>query len=513
MAQFWTNFAGEDTSHNYILSNNWHTKLVDNRADDGTGNWDNKTTCYFRDDQASGQRVMEINQHSNTGQVFIQCDGVPTAGNTRVESLCKFSVNAAVQNPGSYGISLHRYSSSPIGGFTCGFIPAYKQLSLFLNDDFKNVGANYVHYNWQNGTKYWLRYRTDGDAQYCKIWRDGEAEPADWSFSANYHINAAANATYGVGNYKAPSTITYYQYSIGTDGDPAPMSQYEVKQTANAEIMRQLKLSTKANASVAITKALTTAGNATIGTVPNSTPLGVYGGGWGGTNGYGSGYGHGIRPAFTVEYTKTTANAHIERVESTNIGANAHIEVVRHSKQTANATIESYYFTASKTQTANACIENKNKISQTADARVERVNQVNQPANAFVIWQKTISQSSNARISHIKHLTQSGDAYIIRVDRLDQPANARIERIETITQSANSIIRNPSPEKKPQAWTDSDDKQPTDWKNNEDKKATAWSSSSDKKPVNWMPSGDSKPTGWTESGEKKPTTWQPEYYD
>ena len=137
MAQFWTDFSNENTSNTFISSPNWATRVIPAN-----------TTARFV--QQSGRKVLQINQQSTTGQVYIECTGINTAGNTNVESLCKFSVNAVPQNPGSFGILLHRYTANPLGGFSLAFIPAYSQLSLFLNDDFTNEGANYALYNWKN---------------------------------------------------------------------------------------------------------------------------------------------------------------------------------------------------------------------------------------------------------------------------------------------------------------------------------------------------------------------------
>ena len=175
----------------------------------------------------------------NKGQVFIRCRQYEP-GASVVESLTRVIVWTSNQNLGSYGILGHRYERSAPYGLTLGYIPSYGRLSLFLNDDTRNEGIAYYHYNWSLTTPYWVRFRSDNNRQYAKIWRDGEAEPANWQ------IDAVRNQDYnggeiGLVNYTGRPgevSVTYTQYSFATGGASAPRSQNTIAIQGSVRIER-----------------------------------------------------------------------------------------------------------------------------------------------------------------------------------------------------------------------------------------------------------------------------------
>jgi len=173
----------------------------------------------------------------NKGQVFIRCRQYEP-GASVVESLTRVIVWTDNHSVGSYGILGHRYERSAPYGLTLGYIPSYGRLSLFLNDDTRNEGIAYYHYNWLLNTPYWVRFRSDNNRQYAKIWRDGEAEPANWQIDAirkqDYNGGEIGLVNYtgrpgGVG-------VTYTQYSFATGGASAPRSQNAITIQGSARI-------------------------------------------------------------------------------------------------------------------------------------------------------------------------------------------------------------------------------------------------------------------------------------
>lgn len=173
----------------------------------------------------------------NKGQVFIRCRQYEP-GASVVESLTRVIVWTSNQNVGSYGILGHRYSRSAPQGLTLAYIPSYGRLSLFLNDDTRNEGIAYYHYNWSLSTPYWVRFRSDNNRQYAKIWRDGEAEPASWQIDA-IRKQDYNGGEIGLVNYTGrPGEVgvTYTQYSFATGGASAPRAQNAIAIQGSARI-------------------------------------------------------------------------------------------------------------------------------------------------------------------------------------------------------------------------------------------------------------------------------------
>ena len=175
----------------------------------------------------------------NKGQVFIRCRQYEP-GASVVESLTRVIVWTSTQSVGSYGILGHRYERSAPYGLTLGYIPSYGRLSLFLNDDTRNEGIAYYHYNWSLSTPYWVRFRSDNNRQYAKIWRDGEAEPANWQIDA-IRKQDYNGGEIGLVNYTGRPggvSVTYTQYSFATGGASAPRAQNAIAIQGSARIER-----------------------------------------------------------------------------------------------------------------------------------------------------------------------------------------------------------------------------------------------------------------------------------
>lgn len=187
----------------------------------------------------------------NKGQVFIRCRHYEPS--SVVESLTRVIVWTSNQNVGSYGILGHRYSRSAPQGLSLAYIPSYGRLSLFLNDDTRNEGIAYYHYNWERIVPYWVRFRSDNNRQYAKIWRDGEPEPANWQIDAIRKFGDNSGDI-GLVNYTGrPGEvgITYTQYSFATDGFSAPRSQdtTSIKGSSRIEALGVSTIRGKANMS------------------------------------------------------------------------------------------------------------------------------------------------------------------------------------------------------------------------------------------------------------------------
>lgn len=274
-------------------------------------------------------------------------------------------------------------------------------------------------------------------------------------------------------NQNSPSTF----YSLGAVEQAVQINS--ITQTGNARIERSGSITQSGDARIEKSLQIVQQGNARIEKPLSITQLG---------------------------------NARIGRSGSITQQGNSRIERIGSITQIGNATLESFYVVGSVTQTGNARIERTQTITQQGNARIERTGQIVQQGSAFIEKQMQVVQTGNARIERVRQITQVGNATIIRVDSVTQIGNARIERISSIVQIGNATITNPSPDKRPQQWIDSDPEAPAAW-TEEERMQQAWAPAEDKTEAAWENTEDQQPQQWSDSDKPQPTEWQRQYYD
>jgi len=272
----------------------------------------------------------------------------------------------------------------------------------------------------------------------------------------------------------ADVSVAYYALAMAENYTTIPLNQ-----TGDARIERVASLVQSGQSSITRIDSLTQQGNARIERVSNVTQSG---------------------------------NARIQRTEQQTQQGNANITRINSIGQTGNATIELFYFEASIEQPGNATIEKVISLTQPGDARIERVENIQQTGNAAIARQDSIDQQGNARIEKIRTITQVGRAVIIRVDQLDQTGNARIVRQEQLQQLGNASISNPSPDKRPQEWIDSDEEMPATW-TEEDQLQQEWDAADDRAENTWQDTDDPLDQQWSDSSNTQPTEWRRQFYD
>ncbi|WP_435552747.1 fibronectin type III domain-containing protein [Natrinema sp. CGMCC1.2065] len=85
-------------------------------------------------------------------------------------------------------------------------------------DDFNMAETSF---SVQTSTFYWIRFRVEGTDLKAKIWEDGNSEPG-WMIQAS--DSTLTSGYVGVGSYN-PIDQDFDVVSIGTNGDPAPMTK------------------------------------------------------------------------------------------------------------------------------------------------------------------------------------------------------------------------------------------------------------------------------------------------
>lgn len=511
----------------------------------------------IQNDATLGRKFLQLFKGGTGGSLAVGWDVLNGAQD--VEQLVLFKMNGAIPTTGRYGILLNRYdgsSEATTRGFAVTFTPASSTPSVIISED--SVGTvHFISYPWENNQMYWARFRVEGSTESFKIWKYGDDEPTAWTLSGTFTSSTIASPYSGLGNFQSWSNMLVYQLSAGTNGDAAPKTdpqipgstpqgvfgagfgapmgwggmfgggtipaftvesldynanafiewQLSADYSANAFIDKQLNITHTANAFIDKQYRLTYMANANIErqlTVPYTANAN-------------------IERVESLSYTANaeiesfyftadvayTANARIERIDTLDYVANAFIEYQNALGYTANAFVEYQY---SADYTANAFVEWQLEASYQANAFIEKNKEVSYESNAFIEWQLTTAYSANANIERIRTLGYTASAHIERVDALDYQANARIERTESLSYTANAVISNPTPDKLPQTWEDTDAKQPTSWNSDERAPAT-WSEAEERQAADWKKSEESQPQQWSNGDNKKPADWSRIYYD
>lgn len=314
-----------------------------------------------------------------------------------VDMVVKFSVNAAQQVPGSYGILNWDYTSDG-KGLSLAFLPARGEKALQLYDDSVQQTVGFTKYDWQNNQVYWIRWRVEGgNKHYVRIWREDESEPIDWSFSAAYSNRVADqyNAFIGYGTYGPDHTVDYYFFGYDTDGPKAVQDAPSYLAIALAD-----------------------------------APVGVIMPGYGGVA-----YGAPVYPKKEEVRTNTkhqSGRARIERTARTTQSGAARVTNVRSTAQNGRAMV--------------AQVHTKQQYGR---ALITRVSTSQQNGRAIIIHQPTSTQSGVARIESpvvINTTSRSGTANIKAAPSIrgvEQRGSARITRILTAQQPGVANITPP----------------------------------------------------------------------
>ena len=409
-----------------------------------------------------------------------------------IEMLVKFSVTAEKQVPGAYGILNWDYTADG-KGLTVSFLPARNVKALQLYDDSASKTVAFTNYDWENGKKYWLRWKVVGGNQHSvKIWPDGTPEPGGWTFTAQYANRTAGTRYIGYGTYGPNHTVEYDFFSAGTGGDTAPASV--------AEYITRLQ---------------------------PSTPTGMFSSGYGGMA-----FGSEFRPAFTVNELMQHGNANIQSTRNLDVIGNTRIAHIQSAQQVGNSRVQQ---TLTLAQNGNVRVQRIGDITQAGNARIERIQQVNQAGNAVIesfhvsntinqfgnaniqndrilsilgsavigsisllhqngnsviTHNRKIDQNGSALVEYQQNISQNGRVFVITQPNIVQNGNIRIAKIGNVTQIGSARISNPTPDKLPQNWRNSDEKQPKNWQN--------------------TPRIEQN---WRNSDTRKETDWQRQYYD
>ena len=404
-----------------------------------------------------------------------------------VEMLVKFSVTAEKQVPGAYGILNWDYTAEG-KGLTVSFLPARNVKALQLYDDSASRTVSFTNYDWENGRKYWVRWKVVGGNQHSvKIWPDGTPEPASWTFTVSYANRTGGTRYIGYGTYGPNHTIEYDFFSVGTGGDTAPASVAEyitrlqpttpvgilvsgyggaasgsefrpsviegkLNVQANARIISVRRLVAVANAAISHSGALHITSNASIAVRKQSGII---------------------------------SNAKIDRQNKLSLTSSAAIDGIGSSSIVTSTHIDSFFFASQINHISDARIESKRSISHLFSAFVEQQHELSYVANAGIDKQYNMQHVSNASLekASVTHIVANARIQGAEVT-LSVVSNACIEIMPELSHVFNANIYSPTPEKLPHPWK-STDKQAQEWRST-DRQPQGWKST-DKQAQEWSP--------------------------
>ena len=372
-----------------------------------------------------------------------------------VEMLVKFSVTAEKQVPGAYGILNWDYTADG-KGLTVSFLPARNVKAIQLYDDSASRTVSFANYDWENGRKYWVRWKVVGGNQHSvKIWPDGAPEPASWTFTVSYANRTGGTRYIGYGTYGPNHTVEYDFFSAGTGGDTAPASvaEYITRLQPSTPVgmlvsgyggaasgsefrpsVIEGKLSIQANARITSVRRLMTVANAAISR---------------------SGALH-ITSNASIAVRRQSgiiSNAKIDRQNKLSLSSNAAINGVKASNIVVSAHLDSFFFASQINHISNARIEGKPSISHLFSAFVEQQHKLSHVANAVISKQYNIQHVSNASLEKASVTRIVANARIQGAEvTLSVIASARIEIMPDLSYVFSANIYSPTPEKLPHPW-------------------------------------------------------------
>lgn len=434
--------------------------------------------------KSGSSRVFKLSSYL-ASRAFV-ADNRLTNNMDNVEMLVKFSVSAEKQVPGAYGILNWDYTADG-KGLTVSFLPVRNVKAIQLYDDSASRAVAFVNYDWENGRKYWVRWRVAGGNQHSvKIWPDNESEPGAWTFTAQYANRTAGTRYIGYGTYGPNHTVEYSFFSAGTDGDTAPagVAEYMTKVRPATPVgvyylgyggaafgssfrpaSKEGSLRLQTNANIATIRSIIAVANASISRTATSSV---------------------VANASVVLSRRLSiiSNAKIDRQNKLSLTSNAAINGVKSSSIVASAHLDSFFFAPQINHLSNARIEGKRSISHLFSAFVEQQYWLSHVANAGIDKHHNIQHISNASLEKASITSIVANARIQGAEvTLSVITNACIEITPNLSHIFSANVYSPTPEKLPHPWRPTDkqaqewrltDRQPQGWKST-DKQAQEWS--------------------------------------
>jgi hypothetical protein len=206
-------------------STSFDSYTADVQPSDWTARWVTTSQNYLTRSKAGteGGKVLE-HTGSSSAKHLVTWDAVDADANrANVEILARV-------RPSGSSVELPRLTvrGSGASGAENGYLLLFStsgvnyQLQKFVSGASTNLGSA-VSFSPAANTWYYIRLRVNGTSLQARVWKDGENEPSTWSVSATDSAVSAAGWV-GIGNQDPTGTRDIDWFSVGTNGDTAPLT-------------------------------------------------------------------------------------------------------------------------------------------------------------------------------------------------------------------------------------------------------------------------------------------------
>jgi hypothetical protein len=232
-------------------STSFDSYTADVQPSDWTARWVTTTTNWLTKAKANteGGKVLE-NTGTGTARHLVTWDAIDADANRAdVEILARV-------RPSGSSVELPRLTVRGSGaaaaetGYFLKFEPSQQdyRLQKYVAGVTTNLGTA-VNFTAVANVWYYIRLRVSGTTLQARVWKDGFVEPTTWSVSATDSSVTAAGWV-GIGNQVPTGTRDIDWFSVGTNGDTAPLSTNTATQIRVSQAVTEAIHATVASARV-----------------------------------------------------------------------------------------------------------------------------------------------------------------------------------------------------------------------------------------------------------------------
>ena len=231
-------------------STSFDSYTVDVQPSDWTARWATASTNWLTRSKAGtqGGKVLE-NTGTVTAQHLLAWDAIDADANrANVEVLARMRPSTSTTELFHLTVRGSGAAGSE-NGYVINFLaPTSYTLRKWVAGVSTDIG-NSVVLSVTAGAWYYVRLRANGTSIQGKVWKDGEVEPTAWSVSATDSAVSAAGWV-GIGNRVFSNTRDCDWFSVGTNGDTAPLPTSSATEIRTSQVAVEAALATVAQARI-----------------------------------------------------------------------------------------------------------------------------------------------------------------------------------------------------------------------------------------------------------------------
>jgi len=232
-------------------STSFDSYTADVQPSDWTARWVTTTTNWLTRSKASteGGKVLE-NTGTGTARHLVTWDSIDADANrANVEILARVRPSgSSVELP--FPTVRGSGAAAAENGYSLKFDTSGQtyQLQKFVAGVNSLLGTA-VSFIPVANTWYYIRFRVNSTTLQARVWKDGQVEPTTWSVTATDSAVSAAGWV-GIGNNNPTGTRDIDWFSVGTNGDTAPLTTNTADTVSVSQVVSEAALATVAPARI-----------------------------------------------------------------------------------------------------------------------------------------------------------------------------------------------------------------------------------------------------------------------